>query len=290
MYKKLLYLFFSICLFSCATTNESNVVTVLTTKDGSNIQKIQSINWTKNKIHPKISWNHHQFQDLFSSIQSITVVEIKSPGKRIKAAVEYATSGFIKTSDFAKSSEALVAINGSFFDTKNGGSIVFFKKNGLIINQTKEGFTPTRESVGFSINKSESMEIIKKPINGWAGATEKTILSSGPLLRYHDVNASQEKTKFNTNRHPRTAIGRTQDGRILAVVVDGRSSQGQGVSIKELAQLMHALGCVDAMNLDGGGSSTVWIKNSGIVNFPSDNKMYDHQGERAVVNAIIFKE
>ena len=51
---------------------------------------------------------------------------------------------------------------------------------------------------------------------------------------------------------------------------------------------MQALGAVDAMNFDGGGSSTAWINTHGIVNYPSDNKKFDHEGERGVATVITF--
>ena len=45
--------------------------------------------------------------------------------------------------------------------------------------------------------------------------------------------------------------------------------------------------CTEAINLDGGGSSTMYIKDEGVINFPSDNKQHDHEGERPVSNAIL---
>jgi exopolysaccharide biosynthesis protein len=51
---------------------------------------------------------------------------------------------------------------------------------------------------------------------------------------------------------------------------------------------MRWLGCSSAINLDGGGSSTMYIKDSGVVNYPSDNNQHDHEGERPVSNAILI--
>jgi exopolysaccharide biosynthesis protein len=56
---------------------------------------------------------------------------------------------------------------------------------------------------------------------------------------------------------------------------------------------MKWLSCVDALNLDGGGSSTMVIRgqpNNGVVNYPSDNKKFDHEGEREVANALVVLE
>jgi exopolysaccharide biosynthesis protein len=51
---------------------------------------------------------------------------------------------------------------------------------------------------------------------------------------------------------------------------------------------MRWLGCTEAINLDGGGSSTMYIKDNGVVNYPSDNNRHDHEGQRPVSNAILL--
>ena len=72
-------------------------------------------------------------------------------------------------------------------------------------------------------------------------------------------------------RAPRTALGITKDGKALLVVVDGRSRSSVGYTLLELAQFMLEQGAVEAMNLDGGGSSQM-IVGSQIVNAPSDGR------------------
>ena len=61
------------------------------------------------------------------------------------------------------------------------------------------------------------------------------------------------------------------------------------MSIPELATVSRLLGLKDAMNLDGGGSSTLWTDSTGIVNYPYDNKKFDHEGARKVPNVIVVK-
>lgn len=81
-------------------------------------------------------------------------------------------------------------------------------------------------------------------------------------------------------RHPRTAIG-FNDEEIIIVTVDGRQpGWSVGMSMLELAQLMQRLGCTEAMNLDGGGSTTAWVRD-GVVNRPSDGI------ERSIANALL---
>ncbi len=83
-------------------------------------------------------------------------------------------------------------------------------------------------------------------------------------------------------RHPRTAIGVLGDGRILLLVIDGRQPpHSLGMTVLELAMELRRLGAVDAMNLDGGGSSTMVVAGR-VVNFPSDET-----GERPVASALL---
>lgn len=82
-------------------------------------------------------------------------------------------------------------------------------------------------------------------------------------------------------RQPRTAVGVTADRRLLLVVVDGRQSgYSVGMTLRELAQLMMDLGAVEAVNLDGGGSSEM-VVNGLVANRPSDG------GERLVSSALV---
>jgi hypothetical protein len=76
-------------------------------------------------------------------------------------------------------------------------------------------------------------------------------------------------------------------GHVLFVTFDGRSEVGSGVALGDLAAHLRGLGCVDGMNLDGGGSTTLWIAErpaNGVVSYPSDGGMANHRGERAVAN------
>jgi Phosphodiester glycosidase len=82
------------------------------------------------------------------------------------------------------------------------------------------------------------------------------------------------------SRNPRTSIGLTSDGRIVLVVVDGRQQGSVGMSLAELATFMQGLGVDSAMNLDGGGSSTMVIKGH-VANSPSDGF------ERSVTTSIV---
>jgi exopolysaccharide biosynthesis protein len=93
--------------------------------------------------------------------------------------------------------------------------------------------------------------------------------------------AEQFKDDILKGRAPRTAIGITADQRLLLVTVNGRQPHiSVGMTLDELANLLIELGALEAMNLDGGGSTTMTVRNL-VLNLPSDGK------ERAVSNAIV---
>lgn len=105
------------------------------------------------------------------------------------------------------------------------------------------------------------------------------LIRNGEIL----IDAPQQgfQKGFSDNRHPRTAIGVTADGKLLLVTVDGRQPMSGGMTLYELAELMKMLGATDAINLDGGGSTTLAIRGGLVVNSPSEGK------QRPVANAVV---
>ena len=97
-----------------------------------------------------------------------------------------------------------------------------------------------------------------------------------------DINGKEEKfdSSIVYGRHPRTAVALTFSGDLLFVVVDGRSKRSTGMKLKELASYLMRLGVRHAINLDGGGSSSMIVKGR-TVNKPSDG------GERPISNGIL---
>lgn len=98
-----------------------------------------------------------------------------------------------------------------------------------------------------------------------------------------EITWEQEKTSktFVETRHPRTAVAKLKDGKFLMITVDGRTESSGGIGLQDLAEYLLSLGATDAMNLDGGGSTTMYL-NGKIVNHPSDK-----EGERKVSDALI---
>ena len=125
-------------------------------------------------------------------------------------------------------------------------------------------------------------------------ATIRHMISGGPrLVKEGIVYVSKNEEKFKsdiaTGRAARTAVGITKDGQLLLVTVDGlpreKSARDDrssiGVTLEELAELMINLGAVEAMNLDGGSSTTMWIDGK-VVNKPATGY------EQYVSNALVI--
>jgi exopolysaccharide biosynthesis protein len=121
------------------------------------------------------------------------------------------------------------------------------------------------------------------------------VVSAAPVLVRHgrlaidgdtegviDVHDLSFGYAWAEQRQPRTMAGIDRDGRLLLVTVDGRQpGTSEGVTIEEGARLMRQLGAVDAMNLDGGGSSAMAVDGM-LVNHPSDST-----GERPIGDAVV---
>ena len=117
-----------------------------------------------------------------------------------------------------------------------------------------------------------------------------TAIGGGPVLiqnsTIHITNNEEQmfSGKAVDDKHPRTAIGYTSEGKLIILVVQGRTPGiAEGVSLTELAKLMLDLGCVEALNLDGGGSSCM------LVNGKETIKTSDKGGQRPVPGVLLIQ-
>jgi exopolysaccharide biosynthesis protein len=115
-----------------------------------------------------------------------------------------------------------------------------------------------------------------------------SMLGAGPqLIKAGKIAITDKEEKmapgFATDRHPRTAIAKLASGKLLLLTVDGRQpGVSAGMSLNMLAELLLEFDAVEAINLDGGGSTTMVVRDK-IVNRPSDQT-----GERPVSDAILI--
>ena len=160
--------------------------------------------------------------------------------------------------------------------TKASANAVAIPKNGYVISGPK--------SVLYALLDKKDVELDIKTSPEWKGV--KHIISGGPYLVkdgevYVDMTA--QKLQSIGGRNPRSAIGYTSDRNIILVAVDGREGSSIGMTLMELANFMKSAGCIGAINLDGGGSTVMYVKGK-VVNKPQMT------GGIPLSNAIILSE
>lgn len=195
---------------------------------------------------------------------------------------------------------------GSTSLTRPGG-VEFIVRNGRIRRiVTDDGSNPIPEN-GYLISASGMLgKELRKLVSlntrvkiAMHHSSLETMVPSSALGRAEDITngvsylikngnvaltweAEKASRSFAENRHPRTAVAKMKDGKLLMITVDGRQpSVSVGMTLQELAEYLLSLGAVDAINLDGGGSTTMVLDGT-VVNKPSDAN-----GERKVGDAIV---
>ena len=235
---------------------------------------------------------HHHYPSLFGGPQDISILEIDPSVYKFKV---MAHDGLKRTSETASEAGAVAAINGTFYDMKKGGSVCYLQIDGVVADTTKGKDMRVRANGAVVIKKG------KLSIEPWNQDKEKvfrsklqrntSVMATMPLL-IKDGYAVEliEYKGFSDKRHPRSVVFE-KDGKICLMVIDGRSKgNAAGMTLDEVQRYLLSMdegkGCDNAVNLDGGGSSTLWIKESGVLNHPSDNGKFDNKGERRVANSI----
>lgn len=220
-------------------------------------------------------------------------------------------------SEFASRLNAPVLINGGYFrmDLNPARHVGILKVDDELIDsatpsvlRADQRFYLHRAAIGFDENdqmrigwvstQNDSVTIWERPIQNKPGTPGNSldavygafwdyrdVLGGGPVLINNGLIdiAVDEEVFFGTSipdTHPRTAAGITEDGDLILLLVDGRQLISRGVDLTELASILYDLDCIDALNLDGGGSSAL-VVNGVLLNRPAGTTT-----ERQVMSAI----
>ena len=247
-------------------------------------------------IHERVSSDSIKFiqiktDTLFNSRQIISLMILpKKIYDHFSIQFGYSRTELKTTSQFGRQYHSEAAVNGSFFDRDSGGGVTYFEINDTVISRTPspdlkwaipdsliDGAIVLMSNHNLKIQPAESDQYYE------LSKQEVAVLVSGPLLLLHSERMKLPKIeKFVNDRHPRTCLCTTNEA-IVFITIDGRSIQAEGMSLFEAQKFLSDIGCVDAINLDGGGSTTMWIRDKGIVNHPSDK-----EGERPVSNVLLI--
>jgi exopolysaccharide biosynthesis protein len=183
-------------------------------------------------------------------------------------------------SEFAKKVGAQIAINANFFSKTESCGVT--AGDGHLWTAVYEGCPMTvaffRDGRASIMSGKSRRDAAFSPSTGLVAA-----VSGRPRL-VEGSKPSPTLERFASIRHPRTALGLRKSGALVILVADGRREQAQGLTGPEMSEILLREKVVDAINLDGGGSTTLYIEaEGGIQNHPSDGH------ERVVVNQLGFR-
>lgn len=254
---------------------------------------IAQLPWKVQEIEKGLLWKQVHTEALFGGWQHLNLLEI-NPKKR-KLSLAFVTDSLVATSSMAARESALAAVNAGFFNMQKGGSVSLLKVDGKIVNASDPKHVADKSFIlkgALVLGPGKRVRVESAQADSsYFPRKYPSVLLTGPMLLENGAEVALAKTPFNDNRHPRTCVCITDERQVLLLTADGRNAQALGLSLPELRTLLAELGCRDAVNLDGGGSTTMWIfgqPDKGIVNMPSDNKLFDHFGERKVANAVLI--
>lgn len=188
--------------------------------------------------------------EIKNKIATVKITNINQPRMMYSEVLMY-NQNWGETSGAAKKNSSHIAVVNNKIIAKSDYPL-YIPDNGYVISAPKEFLSDFKLGDKVAINYNLNPN--------WEDTSH--IISGGPyLLKDGDVfiDATSQKLNSITGRNPRTAIGYTKDNVMLMVTVDGRKEGLSGVTLKELAYIMKDLGCYEAINLDGGSSTVMYV-------------------------------
>lgn len=282
--------------------------------------------WTIDTVATGVVYYHFSgYDDVSAARQNVDVLALskKSPyGLRFVYTQQGDSLSGVVARQRAAGHDVVGGINGAYepeavyirVDGKNisevtlpAGHLRFWKHEGAVM--LMPGGKP---ALAFASRKDGT-----KAIASYKKSRATDILASAPMLidrykpvgttfveeRYRDWTTAQfetldyeDKNRHQGVRHPRTAVAKTADGTVLLITVDGRRAGfSEGMSAAELTRFIERhFRPRYALNMDGGGSTTMVVKGrgqkeTGVVNYPTDNKRQDHWGQRTVGTFLLVE-
>lgn len=289
------------------------------------LESLDHAGWVSQEVRPGLLFYEHHFDDLDGSPQIIQILALSLDKSNLRfelTATDVWGWKRMTIPKFAERAGAVAAINGGFapgnnFPEVGYGMMKFRGKVWPFVNDTSfhsEAEANGRNALG--IDAQGRWHFRSRGTEGWETGTswpadweEMTdVMAGGSLLlqsgEIHPLilsdstqgayltNSDLQRRTFN--RHPRSAIGITDNRVAVLVNVVGRfRGKAAGMTLSELARFLKFAGCQEAMELDGGGSTTMWIGDepySGVVNYPTDNRIFDHEGARSLRLGVFVME
>jgi hypothetical protein len=207
---------------------------------------------------------------------NVLVVDLCAPGVSVRATASGERQRTV--SSFGALVGARAAVNGDFFNytdySTNGPS----RSGGGAWGGADHGYVaPVQFGPG-------QVALPPHEATGGVEAWAREVVSGHPSMLVGGARRDNNGDSLCTARHPRTALGFNADKtKLYLMVVDGRATGRAGMTCDEMIAQLQGLGVTDAVNLDGGGSSTMWLAGAGVVNYPSDGS------QRVVANHLAVR-
>ena len=251
---------------STAATIATNVSTTDTSYSDDNIQiNLETITTNNTTVY-------------FADIQVSSAEYLKTA----LAQNTYGTNITAKTSETAAANNAILAINGDHYGANSTGYVI---KNGILYRDAVRDNTSYGDLVIYADGSFEivyedevtAQELIDKGVVNLL-AFGPSLVEDGEIV----VDTSTEIGRAMAS-NPRTAIGIIDENHYIIVIADGRTTESEGLSLYQMAEIMKEYGATTAYNLDGGGSSTLYF-NGQVINNPTTNG--NTISERAVSDIV----
>ncbi|MGB0641317.1 MAG: phosphodiester glycosidase family protein, partial [Myxococcota bacterium] len=247
--------------------------------------------WSEVPVAEGITWSRLRSLDLAGGDQTVNLIEV-DPGYGWDA--QPADHGGCDTvASTSDSLGAVAGINGGFF-SGSCSTLDLLKSDGTLHStNTMTGFE--QRSMGWNGLSDLSFAWIDTGVD-WG--SKSNAMGGFPSLVTDGTGSAEARpgesvySSGDWSRNPRTAVGVGSDGQLMMVTVDGRTSAGDGMTTPQLAELMEDLGAVQALGLDGGGSTTMTVEGcwlNDVVNNPSDDGSAGHGGARPVGSGLYIR-
>ena len=181
----------------------------------------------------------------------------------------YGNNVTAKTSETADNNNAILAVNGDYYGANTTGYVI---RNGVVYRDTVREDSSNGD---LAIYKDGSFKIIYEDQVSADQLVKDgvvNLLAFGPSLVENGeiVVDTNSEVGQSMSSNPRTAIGIIDENHYIIIVSDGRTSESEGLSLYQMAEIMKSYGVKTAYNLDGGGSSTLYF-NGQVINKPTTN-------------------
>ncbi|SOD13812.1 phosphodiester glycosidase family protein [Pedobacter xixiisoli] len=307
---KIVAMFIAFAVVSCQTYQS------VTRKTSGKNELLDQKDWKIDTLRKDVIWYHYaSTTDPEFANQNVNVVSFDPKARLGHAVLAYEKEKDSLSVFTSKIPGLLAGINATYFiEKKDSADYMHLRLKGKDLQQVKVPKSSIywwKHQGMMTFNNDGTQFDIQFSPEDFATVKSENIITGAPMLiaNYKPIGLTFADTsglnldlkklhyehylKHQGVRHPRTAISVTEAGKLLLITVDGRNAAAKGMSAKELTKfLVRYFNPKSAMNIDGGGSTMMWIKGqlpNGIVNYPTDNKKFDHYGQRKVETALFIK-